>query len=486
MNAEGATMEPVADILAGKRLLLTGGTGFLGMYMVAKLLKDVPKLAGLVLPVRGGAGKDPQARWKASEEAEELLFRGCDLSKIFVLPIEHITDVPAMLDKHAGQIGPIHGIFDTLGDSSMAGYNDMEDKIRINATAPQELYEAARHAPPGHPLATVEGFVQTTTIGVVEIGPPTGPGGNRTVECKQRPHPVHDTAPDEMFFYKMTGAYGLAKRMVETRLMDASSSANGRFIPVSIVRPGLIMGVSDLPGIAAPTGWSNKGNINYPMSYYFFSGQPNKETEPKLKFLPPRYWMERGAGACDPVDICCNHHCGALALLLAHKDRMTYKGPDIPTFNSCHDQKIRRFSMWEYLNSFPHFDEKNYSNIDHKTVALLQKSARLIGGEEGESLRKELQRLKRVYLYFPVKGKATGSMKERPELTIHIDNHHWLERQMHPSDRDKFPVTFTDRMNFNECIRLAHDYTWQHVLTGQRAQQNVVQRNAKSKAKAKL
>ena len=47
------SMEPVSEVLAGKRLVLTGATGLMGIYTAAKLLTDVPKLAGLVIPVRG-------------------------------------------------------------------------------------------------------------------------------------------------------------------------------------------------------------------------------------------------------------------------------------------------------------------------------------------------------------------------------------------------------------------------------------------------
>ena len=71
---------------------------------------------------------------------------------------------------------------------------------------------------------------------------------------------------------------------------------------MSIVRPALIMGVSDMPGRVAPTGWSNKGNLNYPMCYYYFTGQPDPKTKPKLRYLPARYCLDRGGGICDPVD----------------------------------------------------------------------------------------------------------------------------------------------------------------------------------------
>lgn len=374
----------------------------------------------------------------------------------------------------------------------MAGFDDWEEKKKVNCDAPLGLYKKCQTAPPGHPLHTVEGFVQCTTLGVVEVRMPAEEGGSKQIVAAQRPHPDPETRAHEMPQYRPIGGYGRAKRMVEALIAQASlehGQGGKRLVPASIVRPGLIMGVSDVPGAVAPVGWSNKGNLNYPMSYYYFSGQPNKETPPKLGFLPERSHLNRGVGACDPVDICSNHHIAALTCLLAHPERQTFIGEKILTVNSCHDKKIKRFSMWEYLNSFPHFAERNYEFAGFRTMSLLQNHAKLLGGDEGKDLAKEIQRLRRVYLYFPVKPgdhtKRKSRSAPRPR-TLHrteIDNHLWLEQQLHPSDRNVFPVTFTDRMNFNEVVRASHDYTWAHVLGGERAQQNVVKRNAKAQAK---
>ena len=36
---------------------------------------------------------------------------------------------------------------------------------------------------------------------------------------------------------------------------------------------------------------------------------------------------------------------------------------------------------------------------------------------------------------------------------------------MHPADRDLFPVTFTNRMDWQEVISRGHDYLWRHVVS---------------------
>ena len=43
----------------------------------------------------------------------------------------------------------------------------------------------------------------------------------------------------------------------------------------------------------------------------------------------------------------------------------------------------------------------------------------------------------------------------------------WLEQQLHENDKNQnFPVTFTERMNWEEVVAAGHDYTWRHIVKG--------------------
>jgi alcohol-forming fatty acyl-CoA reductase len=55
------TLPPIREALAGKRILLTGVTGFLGTALLERLLTDVPD-SKLVLMVRGRFGSSPESR----------------------------------------------------------------------------------------------------------------------------------------------------------------------------------------------------------------------------------------------------------------------------------------------------------------------------------------------------------------------------------------------------------------------------------------
>ena len=48
--------------LAGQRVLITGTTGFIGKVLLEKLMRDVPRLGGVVLLLRGNRARAPTRR----------------------------------------------------------------------------------------------------------------------------------------------------------------------------------------------------------------------------------------------------------------------------------------------------------------------------------------------------------------------------------------------------------------------------------------
>lgn len=60
-GADGS-MVSIADYYAGKNVLITGATGFMGKVLVEKLLRSCPKVRTLYLLVRPKAGQSMQER----------------------------------------------------------------------------------------------------------------------------------------------------------------------------------------------------------------------------------------------------------------------------------------------------------------------------------------------------------------------------------------------------------------------------------------
>lgn len=464
-------MPPVAEALAGKRILVTGATGLTGMYTAVKLLRDVPLLAGVVVPVRTGATAatehaekkklleaaeaGAEERWARIVQTEKELFQDADLSKVVVLPIGHIEDLIDQVAANAARIGPVHGVLNILGDSALNAGDELA-KRSSNCDAPFGLYEMCRKAPPGHPLHTVEGYVQTTTFLISEIQNKGAAalGEPQVLRVAERCWPVAEEMPG-------TGLGGVpgyirAKKRLEALLQENSSASSaGRAVPVCVIRPSLIIGCSDLPGSVGPVGWSNQGNLNVPMVYFFMSGQPDPKTPVRCPLLPPVPFLEAAQLYMVPVDVVANQHIGALAMLMAHPERLSFAGPTLPVLNSAHDYGIRPFGFLDFLRCFPHFDEKSFDYFGPRGLRLLQRTAEAFpkGEKDGDGLRRDLRNF-RIY----------EMLLRLSEVQVETGNLGWLERQMHPSDREKFPVTFTDRMDFEKVVRSQHDYFWRRLL----------------------
>jgi fatty acyl-CoA reductase len=53
---------PVQDFFRGKNIFITGGTGFLGMALIEKLLRSCPDVGTIYVLVRPKKGKEVSAR----------------------------------------------------------------------------------------------------------------------------------------------------------------------------------------------------------------------------------------------------------------------------------------------------------------------------------------------------------------------------------------------------------------------------------------
>lgn len=58
------TKPTIPEFFDKKRILITGGTGFMGKVLIEKLLRSCPSLETIYLIMKSKKGKDPQSRIK--------------------------------------------------------------------------------------------------------------------------------------------------------------------------------------------------------------------------------------------------------------------------------------------------------------------------------------------------------------------------------------------------------------------------------------
>lgn len=72
INEAAAGLPDVRDAFAGKRILLTGATGFVAKVLLEKLIRTVPDIGRIVLLIRAGGNGDARARFEREVAASSV------------------------------------------------------------------------------------------------------------------------------------------------------------------------------------------------------------------------------------------------------------------------------------------------------------------------------------------------------------------------------------------------------------------------------
>lgn len=166
----------IAAALAGKRIAITGSTGFLGTALVERLLRCVPdcELALLVRPGRAGAQRRTEREiWRNAafdrlrEELGAKGFADCTASRVSVLECDIAADGLAAAPETLAEIARCDILIHSA--ASVAFDNPLDRAVETNLAGPLRLLEVlhAHNASP-HFVAISTAYVAGTRKGDAE------------------------------------------------------------------------------------------------------------------------------------------------------------------------------------------------------------------------------------------------------------------------------------------------------------------------------
>jgi fatty acyl-CoA reductase len=152
----------VPAALSGKRVLLTGATGFLAKVVLEKLIRTVPDLDGVILLIRGGEAGDARARFLRQIAASSIFDplraeRGAWLERFFAERVEcvtgEVTEPRFGLDPQAFQALAARTGLVINAAASVNFREPLDQALAINTLSRHPMTAGARAA--GAPLVQV-------------------------------------------------------------------------------------------------------------------------------------------------------------------------------------------------------------------------------------------------------------------------------------------------------------------------------------------
>lgn len=152
----------VPAALSGKRVLLTGATGFLAKVVLEKLIRTVPELKGVILLIRGGKDGDAGERFRRQVAASSIFDtlraeRGAWLERFFDERVECVTGevTEAWFGLGSEGFGELAMRTDlVINTAASVNFREpLDQALRINALSLDHLTALARAA--GAPLIQV-------------------------------------------------------------------------------------------------------------------------------------------------------------------------------------------------------------------------------------------------------------------------------------------------------------------------------------------
>jgi len=247
----------VADFYSGRKLFVTGATGFMGKVLIHKLLTSSPDIGGIYVLIRPKRGQEPKERLKAVLEA--AIFEGMDkelLDKVVALAGDITSPKLGLSEEDESRlVREVSVVFHSA--ATVKFDEDLSKSVTMNIQGTLAVIDLARKM--GSNLAS---FVHVSTAyshcymsHIEEKFYDNETSPNEVIEMVKRISASVIDEPDmtKKLIGKHPNTYTFTKALAEQAVLE-----NAKDLPLSIFRPSIVVASAKEP----VPGWID--NLNGP------------------------------------------------------------------------------------------------------------------------------------------------------------------------------------------------------------------------------
>ncbi|XP_033223503.1 putative fatty acyl-CoA reductase CG5065 [Belonocnema kinseyi] len=282
----------VAEVFKGRKILLTGGTGFLGKVIIEKFLRCLPDIGQIYLLIRPKKGKDPKNR--LDEIFNNALFekvkdqRGIDTVKKYVTVVNGDVSLPGLGLSAEDRKMLCEKVSIVYHAAATVRFDELLKRaVLLNTRGTKQMLDLAKEMKNlvlfAH-ISTAYCHLEEKLLGEKPYPPPADP--HKIIKCVEWMDDEVVEAMTDKILGNLPNTYAFTKALSESLVEEAMPH-----IPAIILRPSIVIPVWKEP----IPGWTD--NINGPTGLLIGAGKGVIRT---------MYCNENGYADYLPVDIAVN------------------------------------------------------------------------------------------------------------------------------------------------------------------------------------